>query len=145
MDDVRWLLDLEQIKVVKARYCRLLDLKLWQEWRELFTDDLVVDVTGSVPPPNERFDSADSWVGFVSGAMAEAKSVHHVHQPEVNRVDANKAAGSWAVFDYVEYGTGATTTGFRGYGYYDETYRRLSDGWRIASMRLTRIRIDPLT
>jgi 3-phenylpropionate/cinnamic acid dioxygenase small subunit len=142
VDDVQWLFDLEQIRVVKARYCRLLDLKLWQEWRELFTDDLVVDVTGSVPPPNERFDNADSWVGFVSAAMAEAKSVHHVHQSEVNRVDANKATGSWAVFDYVEYDA---TTGFRGYGYYDETYRRQSDGWRIASMILTRIRIDPLT
>ena len=32
---------------VKAAYCRLLDTKDWQGWGELFTEDAVLDVTGS--------------------------------------------------------------------------------------------------
>jgi 3-phenylpropionate/cinnamic acid dioxygenase small subunit len=30
--------DIESIKQLKARYCRYLDTKDWDRWRELFTD-----------------------------------------------------------------------------------------------------------
>jgi hypothetical protein len=29
-----------------------------------------------------------------------------------------------------------------GYGHYHETYVRLADGWRIKSIRLSRLRVD---
>ena len=34
MDDAATLLEIEAIKQLKARYCRLLDTKDWQAWRE---------------------------------------------------------------------------------------------------------------
>ena len=33
---------------------------------------------------------------------------------------------------------------FVGFGHYEEEYARLPDGWRIASVRLTRLRFDAL-
>ena len=32
--------DIEEIKQLKARYFRLMDTKQWDEWADLFTDDL---------------------------------------------------------------------------------------------------------
>ena len=37
--------DVEAIKQLKARYCRLLDTKDWAAWRDLFTDDFVSDTS----------------------------------------------------------------------------------------------------
>ena len=47
--DVQRLLDLEQIRELKARYCRFIDTKQWQLLRSLFTDG--ADSKGSVPRP----------------------------------------------------------------------------------------------
>jgi hypothetical protein len=38
MDDTATLREIEAIKQLKARYCRLLDTKDWQGWRSLFAD-----------------------------------------------------------------------------------------------------------
>jgi 3-phenylpropionate/cinnamic acid dioxygenase small subunit len=39
-DAVQWLLDVEEIRALKARYFRLLDAKRWSEWVDVFSDDL---------------------------------------------------------------------------------------------------------
>ena len=41
MDDLKTLLAIEKIKRLKARYFRLMDLRHWDEWAELFTKDCV--------------------------------------------------------------------------------------------------------
>src|SRR3984893_7275626 len=35
--------EIESIKQLKARYCRLLDTKDWEAWRRIFADDFVSD------------------------------------------------------------------------------------------------------
>ena len=45
MNDDTALTDVESIKQLKARYCRYLDTKDWDRWRDLFTDDFVGDTT----------------------------------------------------------------------------------------------------
>jgi hypothetical protein len=44
--------------------------------------------------------------------------------------------------DLVVFPEGSPLTGIRGAGHYEEHYVRLDDGWRIASMRLTRIHVE---
>ena len=39
LDTAAALWEIEAIKQLKARYCRYLDAKRWDDWRELFTDD----------------------------------------------------------------------------------------------------------
>jgi 3-phenylpropionate/cinnamic acid dioxygenase small subunit len=53
--EVRQLFDLEEIKQLKARYCRLVDAKEWAGFRTLFADDAVFDLEGM-----GQFDSAES-------------------------------------------------------------------------------------
>src|ERR1700751_471658 len=45
MNDDTALMDSESIKQLKARYCRYLDTKDRDRWRDLFTDDFVGDTT----------------------------------------------------------------------------------------------------
>ncbi|NOT53085.1 MAG: SnoaL-like domain-containing protein, partial [Deltaproteobacteria bacterium] len=46
--------EVEQIQQLKARYFRLMDQKRWDEWRELFTEDVTAVYHGV--PGNRRSD-----------------------------------------------------------------------------------------
>jgi hypothetical protein len=130
------LVDREAIRELKARYFRYVDEKDWDAWREVFTADVHVELPGMEP-----FDDVDPWVAFVAEAMAETRTIHQGHMPELTIESATEARGSWALFDYVEWPEGH---GQKGYGRYNETYRKVDGEWRIASLRLEYLRVDPL-
>jgi hypothetical protein len=145
MDDaelLRRLTDIEAIKQLKARYFRLMDQKRWDEWASVFAADahLVVPEGGV----DERGRAA--VVASVSGVLEGVRTVHHGHMPEIEITGADTARGVWAMFDYVEFPTGADGArfGLQGYGHYTEEYVREDGEWRIASLHLSRLRIDPL-
>ncbi len=140
---VEALVDLEQIRQLKARYFRHLDNKDWVRWREVFTADAVFNV----PPLVIDVAGADSFVAAVSSNLAGSITVHHGHAPEIRLSDSANAVGVWVLNDYVEFPAGddrGMPSGIRGYGHYQERYRRTDDGWRIAELRLSYLRIDPL-
>jgi ketosteroid isomerase-like protein len=137
------LLDLEAIKQLKARYFRFLDTKDWKGLFQVFTEDVDIDVTDDAGPDG-RFRGAREMVAMLERVVGPARTVHHGHMPEIEIVDATTARGVWAMFDYVEWPSDEGRRGLRGYGHYTETYRKTDAGWRIASMKLTRIRIDRL-
>jgi ketosteroid isomerase-like protein len=124
------LLDLEAIKQLKARYFRFLDTKDWKGLFQVFTEDVDIDVTDDAGPDG-RFRGAREMVAMLERVVGPAR-------------DATTARGVWAMFDYVEWPSDEGRRGLRGYGHYTETYRKTDAGWRIASMKLTRIRIDRL-
>lgn len=130
------LLDIEAVKQLKARYCRLLDTKDWDGFCALFTDDAIVDTTGSGGP---RFASAHEFVQYVSASLAGAVSVHHVHAPEIELTGEQTASGIWAMEDRVKFADGRELLGF---GHYTETYAKVDGQWRIDSSTLTRLRVD---
>jgi hypothetical protein len=134
------LLDIEAIKQLKAQYCLRLDLKRWDEWRELFADDLVV---GGVPFPADL--GADGFVEGVSRMLANTLSVHQVHNGCVVITGDGVARGLWAMADDLEdldEPPGGEKRRRAGYGYYEEEYRKVDGAWRIAFLRLTRLRYD---
>jgi hypothetical protein len=141
------LAEIEAIKRLKARYFRLLDTKQWDEWRLQFCDDCVYEGT-SVP-----LKDADDFVAQLSAQHARTRTVHHGHMPEIELTSATTARGIWAMTDYVTWPPDAPLKswakvegmyGFVGSGHYQEEYRKVEDGWRIARLRLTRLRVDPL-
>jgi hypothetical protein len=140
--------EIEAIKQLKARYFRLLDTKQWDDWRLQFCDDCVFDGTSS------PFPDADAFVAGVSSNHAKTRTVHHGHMPEIHLTSATTARGIWSMMDYVTWPPDAPLKrsvltddmyGFLGYGYYQEEYRKDADGWKISWLRLTRLRVDPLT
>jgi hypothetical protein len=128
--------EVEAIKQLKARYFRLLDSKQWDQWREVFTEDFRGEFHG--PHPVVRIDGRDEMVESIRNLLADVPTVHHGHMPEIEIMGADTAKGIWAMVDVVKLGAG-----FTGYGHYHEEYRKVDGRWRIASMRLTRLHIEP--
>src|SRR5205823_1481020 len=92
------------------------------------------------------FESPDALMDAIVNhhTVCEVVTVHHGHTPEIELTSPTTANGIWAMFDYVDrirHADGKREA-FKGYGHYEETYVRTLAGWRIASMKLTRIRID---
>ena len=132
------LVDIEQLKQLKARYCRLLDAKDWTAWRRLFIDDFTSDTSAA---GGTVVEGADAFVDFTRRQLGKPSQVtaHQVHSPEIELVSRTAATGVWALEDVVRLAPGIN---LRGYGHYDETYEKRDGQWCFASSTLTRLRED---
>lgn len=146
-DIVQRLADLDDIKRLKASYCRLLDTKQWSRLQALFAPDTRFEGFGSAP------SGADvaTFIGGLSTRLEHCITIHHCQMPEIVFRDAASARGIWAMMDYLEWPDGYTPReapgrqrGFYGYGHYEEAYRKVEGRWLFSFLRLTRLRIDPL-
>ena len=135
---------IEAIKQLKARYFRFIDTKDWEGWADLFTADAVMDVSDD-PGSRGVVHGRDAIVEGVSQVLATARTIHHGHMPEIELTGPTTARGIWSMEDEVDFSAeGEAPSGIRGAGWYHEEYR-LEDGvWRIAFMRLERLRREPL-
>jgi hypothetical protein len=125
--------DIDAIKALKARYCRLVDLQQWEAWgKEVFTEDCQLDTEAGVQNGRENV------VAAISGSLKNARSVHRVSQPEITITGANAASGVWAMHDIVAMSWDGLPTVIDGYGYYHEDYVRTAEGWRIKRSKLIR-------
>jgi uncharacterized protein (TIGR02246 family) len=138
---IQQLVDIAEIEQLKARYFRLVDTKQWDEWALVFASDAVLEI----PEGELTYRGRDEIVGNVSTVMAELRTVHHGHMPEIEITGPDTARGVWAMTDYVEWpAEDGTRVGLRGYGHYVEEYVREDGQWCIARSRLERLRVDPL-
>ena len=136
----------EAIKDVKARYCHHIDLKEWDDYANLFTEDATLDVDQSVstrgraPNPQPQFIGRAAIRAFMPQLLDNADTVHQVHTPIIELTSATTAKAIWAMEDIVK------MPGFHleGRGHYRETYRLADGKWRIASLHLTRTWLDIL-
>lgn len=138
MDALRQLQAVEEIKRLKARYCRLVDLNRREDLRHLFTDDLVYEFDGW-----KKGRGADTFAGAAED-FADRHSFHRVSMPDIEILSETTARGVWAMTDIIEYPATSGKAGFRGYGYYHEEYRKVDGAWRISSLRLVRHRLEEL-
>jgi hypothetical protein len=134
---------IEQIRTLKARYCRFLDTKDWHGLTGLFLADAVrhVEQDTHLPPIHGR----DALIAQIKAAVVDAATSHQVHTPEIE-IDGDGANGLWAMQDRVVWQPGKSpvpgVASITGYGQYHETYRLTPDGWRFASLKLTRFHVD---
>ncbi|MFD7008520.1 nuclear transport factor 2 family protein [Rhodococcus jostii] len=138
---IRRLESIEEIRNLKARYFRCVDLRLWSEFADLFTDDLQVNFAESTSDPKGKSE----FVASVARHFVTGYSVHHGHVPEIEIVDDTHATGIWPMYDRVESPADSDYVSHEGWGHYTESYRRCDDGqWRIYRSSLTRIRREIL-
>jgi ketosteroid isomerase-like protein len=139
---LRRLLDIEEIKQLKARYFRCIDQRDWEGWSDVFARDAVLEV----PEADMTTTGRDAIVASVSALLTGARTVHHGHMPEIEITGADTARGTWAMFDYVEWpaADGGDRVGLQGFGHYVEEYVREEGTWRISRSRLVRLRVDAL-
>lgn len=127
--------DLEELKKLKARYFRGLDSKDWDLYRDVFTEDVVVDLS---TVGGDAYRGRDAFMAYVRGLQL-VQSVHQGHMPEIELTSADTATGVWSFEDYNLWEDGSQN---HGYGHYLETYQKVDGRWRIKTMRLSYLRIE---
>ncbi len=128
--------DIEAIHQLKARYFRMMDTKDWDGLAMVFTDDVHIDMTGE---GGGVTTSVAEYMPFLIENIGPVTTVHHGHMPEIELTGTDSATGIWAMEDELWWPEGGPIVHLHGYGHYHETYRRTADGWRIATMTLTRL------
>jgi hypothetical protein len=122
---------LEEIRRVKYRYLRCVDLKLWDEIAEVFTSDATADYGTPALGEPVRLTGRDEIVAFLRDKLGPGIiTVHFASQPEID-VEGSTASGTWSFEDTViatEYGVV-----IKGAAFYQDRYARGEDGrWRIS-------------
>ncbi|MET0378196.1 MAG: nuclear transport factor 2 family protein [Spongiibacteraceae bacterium] len=116
------------ITELKSRYCRLVDKKLWDEWRKCLTDD----ASGSFGSTELSSGSGDAIVAMIKAHLTGKTTVHHCLNPEITQTGPDTAAAIWGVHGLI---ISAETRG-EGFAWYHETYRREKGIWKIATLRV---------
>ncbi|MBJ18895.1 MAG: nuclear transport factor 2 family protein [bacterium] len=105
---VETLLDIEEIKRLKYRYMRCVDMKLWEEMETVF----VPEATCAYSAGRYSYEGRDAIIEWLKKGMDRDgfHSTHSVHQPEIDFLPANsreaegvegRATGVWKIEDIV--------------------------------------------
>jgi hypothetical protein len=129
---------IEEIKRLKYRYFRTLDLKSWDEFGDCLATDIRARYGTHVMKDPVHFDDREAVVAFMSENLHRGViTVHVAHHPEIE-VDGTEASASWCFEDTVI--VPEFQAQIRGAGYYTDRYRKDPDGaWRISSTEYERI------
>ena len=129
------LVEIEQIKRLKYRYLRCLDLKRWDELAET----LATDVSASYSGGANAFDGRDAVLDFLRRALGseDILTSHKCHHPEIDLTSATTATGTWALDDVVVLQPFELTV--RGAAYYEDDYVKVDGAWCIARTGYRRI------
>ena len=141
MDRLDRLEAIEDIRNLKARYFRLMDTKQWDALKAVFTGDLkVVTPEGAI-----YVEGGEAYAASLRHSLEHAVSCHQGLAGEIEIGADGTATGIWAMQDVIEWPDAHPRTGWKsilGRGHYHETYRREGGEWRIATLMLTRLRLD---
>ena len=116
--------DVAQVEQLKYRYLRTLDLKLWDEFEQLF----VPEATGSYA--ELRFADRTELVGYMRQNLTEELiTFHQAHHPEI-QVTGDRATARWYLHDKVF--VPAFDVAIEGAAFYEDELVRTPDGWRFS-------------
>ncbi len=132
---------LEDIRSLKARYFRCMDTKQWDELRTVFATDFeVISPSGQV-----WLKGGDAFTDSLKSSLEHSVSCHQGLTSEVEIIDDSNARGIWAMQDVIEWQDRHPREGWKsivGRGHYHDTFRKENGVWRMASLKLTRLRLD---
>ena len=118
--------DLRAIESLKYRYLRSLDTKDWTTFESTLTEDVTGNYGESL-----AFSNRNELVGYMRENVGPAViTEHRVAHPEIE-IDGDTARGRWYLQDRVI--VAEFSFMLIGAAFYEDTYRRTADGWRISS------------
>jgi SnoaL-like domain len=137
---LRVLEDREEIRELKAKYCRFNDGG-WPEQgashmgpvADLFVEDAVWDFRPYMPLAVGR----DAIRQSVVGGQVVPFAMHYISNAEIF-VDGDSGRGTWKLFEPLIMPDLADKLLL---GIYQETYARTPEGWRFKSIRFTAVRV----
>lgn len=134
------LVEIEQIRQLKARYFRSMDQKKWDQWEQVFCEDAVFDFTAEGAEP---IHGRSAFREYLPPILEGVKTVHHGHMSEIAITGETTATGIWSMEDMLWWPESQGGAHLWGMGWYYEKYRKDDDGqWRILELVLKRIKVE---
>lgn len=132
------LVAIEEIRQLKYRYFRALDMKDWELFGDCLAEDVVARYGTQAMDKPLHYDNRADVVEFMAGNLGTGIiTIHVANHPEIS-VDGDRATGSWCFEDTVI--VPEFKVQIRGGGYYLDEYRRDADGkWRISGTKYERL------
>ncbi|WP_373692385.1 nuclear transport factor 2 family protein [[Mycobacterium] kokjensenii] len=122
--------DIDAIKQVKYRYMRALDTKHWDDFAATLADD-VTAAYGQSMGKKQTFGDRESLVEFMRNSLpGNIITEHRVNHPEITLTGPDTATGIWYLQDRVI--VPDVNLMLIGAGFYEDTYRRTADGWKLS-------------
>jgi hypothetical protein len=92
-------LEIEEIKRLKYKYMRCVDLKLWDDLATVFTPEATVAYSAG----HYSYEGRDAIIAWLKQGMESDgfHSTHSVHHPEIDLTGPGTATGIWKLEDTV--------------------------------------------
>jgi len=140
--DTETIVDIEAIKVLKARYCMCVAKEDWKTFESLFTEDLEF-----VTPDDVVHGPRSTFMAYHKRTLQDPKvwGVVHCYTPIITMTGPHSATGIWGMEDvHIWPDTGGPKVGHHGYGFYHEDYIRIDGSWFFKRIKVVYDRIDAL-
>jgi hypothetical protein len=134
--------DLENIRQAKARYCRFLDTKAFDQWERLFSPEARITFYNPDGTVAMEFQSIAEFSTLTRDFFAATITVHQTHNSEIDFVSDSTARAIWSMEDWHIYPAGSPHRTLHGYGFYYETWEKRGDDWKITRLELKRQILD---
>jgi len=136
MDKLQKLIDIEEIKNLKHRYFRAIDMADFDLLDNVFTENITIDYRGGT----YRWESEgkDTIKESLKHAFHnQAASMHTAHHPEIKIISDNEATGKWYLQDiFYNFDMDSVT---QGTALYEDKYIKLDNNWLISHSEYDRI------
>lgn len=152
MDTLARLAAIEDIRQLKARYWRGVDDGDAALVRSILAEDCMLDYRGCctdpvtgidhMPAMNMVLQGRDSWPDATSPVGPRIVTVHQGNDPDITVESETSAVGIWCFTDRFFPPPGSPFARLTGWGRYHDTYTNRGDGWKLASTRIERLRVE---
>ena len=137
------LLDIEEIKQLKARYFRGIDTANLELLGTVLADD--VQIRFDSPTYQIEINGMNDAMNFYRNAFTSRRfGMHHGHTPEI-KVNGDMATGTWYLHDiFINLDEQTILTGS---ALYEDNYVKVDGNWRVKRTGYKRLleMIEPLT
>lgn len=130
----------ELIRDRKAKYCRFLDTKQFDNWEALFKPDARIVFYNLDNSVLAEFKTIAELSPMTRRLFATTQTVHQTHNSEIEFQSNTQASAIWSMEDWHIYApeSDKPSKTMHGYGFYYETWELIDDSWVIASLELRR-------
>ncbi|AFZ06975.1 hypothetical protein Osc7112_2551 [Oscillatoria nigro-viridis PCC 7112] len=138
--DLQQLTALENIRQVKARYCRFIDLKQWDDFKNLFTPTVHLTFHGVEGELLYQFTDLQSFIDQTATTLSGSQTIHQVHNSEIQLTSETTARAIWSMEDWIIYPKdvkGLFKT-LHGFGHYYEMLELREGCWLTTTLSLKR-------
>lgn len=132
------LLAIEDIKLLRAKYCRRIDSHRFAELAEILTEDFVLDMSPTskvLGTEVQPLQGRDMIIAMMEQNFAPLKMLLHIVTiPEIEFQDADHATGVWRQETFIKETRPDLPGSGLAYASVYDTYRKDGGRWLIASV-----------